>query len=123
MPSNDELWGMFAVDGRLCEHAFVAELILFDRLVLPQPADDDTDEFRRWTEFGWRPDDLRQMVDRLEEFAIPVPWGNQLRSMWKTEYGSVSPDERSAFRISEAGTKPAPYAYVRLSRAETCGDG
>ena len=80
MPSNDELWGTFAVDDHLREHAFVAELVLFDRVVLPQPPENDTDEYKRWTDFGWRPDDLRETVKRLEEFAVPVPWDNQLQT-------------------------------------------
>lgn len=64
MSSNDELRGTFAVDDHLREHASVAELVLFDRLVLPKPPENDTDEYARWTAFGWRPDDLRETVMR-----------------------------------------------------------
>ena len=70
--------------------------------MLPQPPENDTDEYKRWTDFGWRPDDLRETVKRLEEFAVPVPWDNQLRSIWQKEYGCLSATERSAFRINQA---------------------
>jgi hypothetical protein len=102
MSSNDELWGTFAVDDHLRKRAFVAELVLFDRLVLPQPPENDTDEYKRWTDLGWRPDDLRRIVKILDDLAVSVPWDNQLRSKWQTEYGSLSAAQRSQFRIDQA---------------------
>jgi hypothetical protein len=113
MSSNDELWGTFAVDDHLRKHAFVAELVLFDRLVLPQPPENDTEEYKRWTDLRWRPDDLRETVKTLEEFAVPVPWDNQLRSMWKKDYSSLSPAERAAFRINQAKGTQFDFQFIR----------
>jgi hypothetical protein len=69
MSSNDGLRGTFAVDDHLRKHAFVAELVLFDRVVLPQPPENDTEEYKRWTDLRWRPDDLRETVKTLPEYA------------------------------------------------------
>ena len=45
------LWGCFSVADHLAERAFVAHLLLYDRLVVPVPSDDDMD---RW-EARWNP--------------------------------------------------------------------
>jgi hypothetical protein len=101
------------VDDHLREHAFVAELVLFDRLVLPKPPENDTDEYAKWMAFGWRPDDLRETVKTLEEFAVSVPWDYQLRSNWETQYRSLSAAERAQFRINQARGAHSDFQLIR----------
>lgn len=45
-----ELWGTFSVADHLRERAFVAEILLYDRLVIPVPPDDE--ERGRWEDLG-----------------------------------------------------------------------
>lgn len=85
----DELWGTFAVDDHKRERAFVAEVILFDRLVVPQPPENDAAEWAMWIDEDWRPDLLKATVDALEDLIIPVPWDKNLRRAWKGEYKSL----------------------------------
>ncbi len=99
MPSNDELWGTFAVDDHTRDRAFVAEAVLFDRLVIPQPPEGDEEQYRDWVNAGWRPELLKPTIDTLAEFAIPVPWNRDLRSQWGAEYARLSPAERAAKRL------------------------
>lgn len=40
-------WGCYSVADHLAERAFVADLLLYDRLVVPVPSDDDRE---RWEE-------------------------------------------------------------------------
>jgi hypothetical protein len=91
MPSNDELWGTFAVDDHLRRHAFVAEVILFDRLVVPEPPEDDKDQREDWIKAGWEPDLLKETIEILGDLAIPVPWEKPLREMWQAQYKSLAP--------------------------------
>jgi hypothetical protein len=113
MPSNDELWGTFAVDDHLRRRAFVAEVILFDRLVLPQPPENESDEYTRWKELGWRSDRLNAAVNTLEDLAVPVPWDSQLRSNWKSEYTSLSVEQRAAFRMNVAQGAQRDFHFVK----------
>jgi len=48
MSPNDELWGTFAVDDHLRPRAFVAETVLFDRLIVPQPPPDNDVQHMEW---------------------------------------------------------------------------
>jgi hypothetical protein len=52
MSVTDELWGTFAVDDHLRPGAFIAEILLFDRLVIPQSHQDDEDQYREWVKAG-----------------------------------------------------------------------
>lgn len=45
------LWGCYSVADHLVERAFVADLLVYDRLVVPVPSDDDRE---RW-EKAWNP--------------------------------------------------------------------
>jgi hypothetical protein len=65
-----ELWGTFAVNDHCRRHAFVREVLAFDRLVLPKPA--DAKERTRWQKpdpsnplLTWNPDGLDELLDVL----------------------------------------------------------
>lgn len=48
-----ELSGTFSVGDHLKVSSIVAELPLYDRLVVPVPADERGDEWQRWVDLGW----------------------------------------------------------------------
>jgi hypothetical protein len=58
--------GTFSVTDHLGPRAFVADVVLYDRLVIPVP---DAEERKRWTDLGRRPDVLDRKLDILEELA------------------------------------------------------
>lgn len=86
--SCSELWGTFAVDDHLRPRAFVAETILFDRVVVPLPPKASEAEHRDWIRSGWQPDRLLEIRKRLGSLAIGVPWTPELRAQWRAEYSS-----------------------------------
>jgi hypothetical protein len=45
---KSELWGTFSVRDHLRRRAFVAELLIYDRLVIPYPPPGDGVEYGRW---------------------------------------------------------------------------
>lgn len=102
MSPNDELWGTFAVDDHLRPRAFVAETVLFDRLVVPQPPPDDEEQYREWAQALWHPERLKQTLAPLEDLAITVPWNKPLRAEWQTQYSSLKPSDRAALRMNLA---------------------
>jgi hypothetical protein len=86
--SPNELWGTFAVDDHMRRRAFVAETILFDRVVIPLPPTGDAAEHRDWVRAGWHPDRLLDIRKRLGALAVAVPWTEELRARWRADYSS-----------------------------------
>lgn len=79
-----EVWGTFSVKDHLSPQAFLAEVMLYDRLVIPVPP--DRAERQRWQENGWEPDRLDQIVERLGDRAFLVEWDAERQANWKTRY-------------------------------------
>jgi hypothetical protein len=96
-----EIWGTFSVADHLSPQAFVADVLLYDRLVLPVP---DAKERERWIRIGRQPDVLDRKLAILEEpsrrnhsrpsLVERVNWTEGFRSYLDREYD----DERTAAR-------------------------
>jgi hypothetical protein len=82
-----ELWGTFSVRDHLEERPFVADLMLYDRLVLPVPADQK--EWERWEGENWEPARQRRLLgvlDRLgakEQLTLQIPWDEHRRRTFR----------------------------------------
>ena len=113
MSSSDELWGTFAVDDHLRSRAFVAEIVLFDRLVIPEPPENDKNQYKRWIKAGWQPHQLQETVDRLGDLAIPVPWDQALRDKWRAEFQVLADAERATLRMSMAADALADFQDIK----------
>ncbi|MDB5704118.1 MAG: hypothetical protein JWN66_1234 [Sphingomonas bacterium] len=112
----DELWGTFAVDDHLRARAYVAEVLLFDRLVIPEPHPDDQQQYQEWQDAGWRPDQLKTVIDRLGDRAIPVTWDASLRTAWKGEFAKLSPAARADKRMGMAEGSTFDFNSIRRYR-------
>lgn len=75
MPSR--LWGVYSVADHLAPNAFAADLILYDRIVVPVPDGDD----ERWERNGWDPERQAALLDAAFPFVQAVPWtrGGRIR--------------------------------------------
>jgi hypothetical protein len=108
-------WGTFSVKDHLKSRAFVAEVLLFDRLVIPRPASEreiraegqghlGEDQIERWRAKGWFPERQRELLDVLGEYdlTLELPWGRQAEAHWQSimEPSPIDPAEgdRSALR-------------------------
>jgi hypothetical protein len=125
-----ETWGAFSVTDHLEPKAFVADLLLYDRLVIPVP---EGEERERWEELGRKPKVLDRKLEILEggpakrrsrsssSLVQRVPWTSQLRAQLDKNY----PDERRSARegmISDAEAATADRVIVAdwmKSAAET----
>jgi hypothetical protein len=85
-----ELWGTFSVQDHCRSGAFVAESLLYDKLLIPVPptvedgltAHQAEHEWRRW-EKDWDPERQRSIVEILGDRAELIPWTPDLHGEWE----------------------------------------
>jgi hypothetical protein len=81
-----EFWGTFSVRDHMRKRAFVAEVLLYEKLVVPVPPDEYLEE---WITNRWQPRRLKRLVDILgPEHCIEVQWDNNNRNEWESIYKS-----------------------------------
>jgi len=83
-----ERWGTFSVRDHTIEHPFAADVLMYDRLVIPHPA--NAEERARWSAAAWDPDRLDSMLEVLradgdedKRHAITVAWGQYTEDLFK----------------------------------------
>jgi hypothetical protein len=85
-----EIWGSLSVNDHNRSRALMAEVLLFDRVVMPVPPTDDTEEQKRWRTNRWDPTRQRRMLDILgdgpsdTDLAVTIPWTQTKRSQFRT---------------------------------------
>lgn len=133
-----ELWGMFSVKDHLRKRPFVAEVLLYDRLVIPRPPTPDEempepgkeDQVARWIRHKWKPNRLRELLEILQEAQLPaggqlaleLPWGEKAREDWYSLYHGKDAEQIGARRadlaestkvqIKEAKHQSEDWAYL-----------
>jgi hypothetical protein len=86
-----ELWATFSVKDHVRASTFVAEVLVYDKLlipVVPTRADGLSDaeanrEWRRWEEQGWDPARQTQLVALLKDRVEIIPWTAERQSDWQ----------------------------------------
>jgi len=100
-----EVWGTYAVNDHCVPDAFVRDVMLYDRLVIPTP--DDGSEWDRWRKSDWEPDKQARLLDILGDRAVRVPWTAERQADWKNRYEAglkVAQDADAwAFQATRAG--------------------
>ena len=76
---NIQRWGAFSVVDHKDARALAADVLLYDRLVLPTPADWDME---RWVRNKWDPEGLKLRMKQLGELAIPATWDLDRQKQW-----------------------------------------
>jgi hypothetical protein len=79
-----EVWGTFSVKDHCEPNAFVAEVMLYDRLVIPRPPDEA--ETARWQAEGWQPDRLDELLAILGDRAYVVDWDAERQRSWSNRF-------------------------------------
>jgi hypothetical protein len=78
-------WGTFSVRDHLKEQAFVSELLLYDRLVVPVPPPQNEIEWQRWAGKKWDPDRQAQLLEILgKDLSVRLPWTEELRKQHRS---------------------------------------
>ena len=97
-----QLWGTFSVRDHCRPGAFVAEALLYDKLLIPVPptvedglsAAEAAREWQRWTDAKWDPDRQRRILDILGDRAEPIPWTIERQGEWKSAMKQQFSDAR-----------------------------
>ncbi len=91
-----ELWGTFSVMDHLKPGAFIAEVVMYDHLVIPVPPDPKNAKTKderifaekqraRWEE-KWNPSRQQELLKIIEPVATPIEWTMDRHKMWAAEY-------------------------------------
>jgi hypothetical protein len=99
---SSERWGAFSVIDHIDAAALAADVLLYDRLVLPVPPDDA--EAKRWDEEGWKPSLQKERLDVLGDLAEPAKWDDDRRRMY----------DREMDRLREAGERVNGYQLTGM---------
>jgi hypothetical protein len=83
-----EVWGTYSVRDHLSPDAFLADVMLFDHLVVPVPPNEDTPDekgqFQKWEEAGADPKRQQRLIRALGPMVRTVAWNKERRDAWKT---------------------------------------
>jgi hypothetical protein len=107
-----ELWGTFSVRDHLAPRAFVADVLLYDRVVLPTlPEGADP---ASWPE-AWNLARQKEVLEVLGELAVAIPWTADRRRQWQARFDADSAAERAAAKAEAADwvRKDAAFASTR----------
>lgn len=78
-----EYWGTFSVRDHLAPRAFVADILLYDRLLIPTLAEGDPVD--SW-ETEWDLARQQTLLGHLGEFGIPFPWNSNRRAQFDEDF-------------------------------------
>jgi hypothetical protein len=97
---STDLWGTFAVKDHLVERAFIADALLYDRLVIPtKPANPGG---HKWPS-SWDLVRQQEILKTLGDLAIPIPWDDRKRGFWQEKLDGSARGERAIARTEFAG--------------------
>ncbi len=80
-------WAAFSVRAHRDLGSLAADILLYDRIILPVPEDDP--EYERWVREQWDPDDIALRVVQSAGRIIPVPWTAELRTQWQNRWDQL----------------------------------
>jgi hypothetical protein len=119
-------WAAFSVKAHTDPKSLAVDLLLYDRLILPVPADED--EYGRWTRRGWDPDNIALRQVQAPNAVLTVPWTDRLREQWGRKL-----DERRAqlgqlglevgFALTGMIYAASPDAWIEIHQSLTSEGG
>src|SRR5262249_34330772 len=90
-----ELWGTFSVRDHLVDRAFIADVLLYDHLVIPTLPEGSPET--EWPA-EWDLPKQRTLLGDLGDLAIPIPWTKERRDQWQTRFDDKGAEERRLAR-------------------------
>lgn len=112
-----ERWGSMSVDDHLDTDALIANVLLFDRLIVPvmTPQADRNERFY-WIQKGWDPDLQIRRLDDLGELAVRRLWDKHRRGVFRTRLEQLKAEQR------EVDSKQVTRMILAEEPAETGPD-
>jgi len=107
-------WAAFSVRAHRDLASLAADILLYDRIILPVPEDDP--ERDRWIRKQWNPDDIALRVVQSAGRIIPVPWTAQLRDEWQNRWDQLRNfGEEVAYGLTGAVYASYPPAWNEIA--------
>jgi len=98
-----ERWGSLSVADHTDTDSLAANVLLYDRLVLPVMTEQvDRNERAYWMDRGWDPSLQTRRLEQLDELAIQRPWDRQRRLNFKSRMAEVLAEQGDAKRMVDA---------------------
>lgn len=97
---SHEIWAAYSVRDHVEPGAFLADVVMYDKLVVPVPSD-EPGEWGRWEAEEWDPARQQQLIAALGDRVRAVPWDEARRQRWGKEYETA--DRRQAGALLRAG--------------------
>lgn len=95
-----ERWGSLSVADHVDTAALAANVLLYDRLVVPiMTHQADRDERAYWEQHGWHPDLQANRVAQLGELAVRKPWDRHRRELFRTRAQQLAAEQGDAAGI------------------------
>lgn len=111
-----QIWGTFSVSDHLAQRPFIADVLLYDRLVVPVPGDD----IDRWHQNGWQPSKQASLLNVLADGDLvrQVVWDAGIRDdferAWREERERAQDGERAEDEYRRhLATRVNPMATTR----------
>lgn len=102
-PDNAEIWASFSVFDHLKPGAFLSEVVMYDRLIVPVPPPGDRAEWERWEAEGWDPSRQRELLSVLGPVVRQVEWNQLRRDVWERNYREARSSPGQLLRQTLAG--------------------
>jgi hypothetical protein len=112
-----QIWGCYSVADHLASRAFVADVLLYERLVIPVPPANDAAQLKEWKNAGWNPERQEELLEVLGGKAMQVPWTASRRDEWQRRWSTAL----TAQEIHEVAAGPNPYLVTRMQISEEVG--
>jgi hypothetical protein len=95
-----ERWGSISVADHVDTEALIANILLYDRLVIPVMTEQtDRDERAHWLSEGWDPELQLKRIGQLEDLAVPRPWSKLRREAFRTRVDELTAEQHDANAI------------------------
>ncbi len=111
-----ERWGTFSVIDHKNAAALVPEVLLYDRLVLPAPPNDE--ERLCWSERNWDPELLFHRFKQLDDLAIRANWDLERRKEFQKRMANLKYAQQDAQDMSREAQEAQAYQMTRRILAQ-----
>jgi len=106
-----ERWGTFSVIDHKDFSAFIPEVLLYDRLVIPVPYNEE--DRQRWIKKAWDPDLLDKRLETLGDLAVPSKWDEAQQQTFHQRM-----EQLEKVRFDTKNIVELPYQVTRMILAE-----
>lgn len=95
-----ERWGSLSVDDHVNAEVLATNVLLYDRLVIPVMTEQaDRNERAYWESHGWDPDLQADRLEQLGDLAVPRPWDQTRRQVYRSRVAELKAEQHDASAI------------------------